>query len=164
MKRLVALAAILFFILGCGGSKTEKTEVEMHQALQNDATDYYTEGLKFIEKAAVPEAVQSFQKAIRKNPNDIRAYLILGEVNMRLKNYQGAIDTLKASLNVDPNNGGAYYLLAVSTGLKGDREEAVKYAQRSAVIFKDKKDEENLKKSLTLVQGLSGAGPIPTQP
>ena len=163
MKRLVALAAIFLFILGCGGPKAEKTEGEMHQALQNDSTDYYQEGLKFIEKAAVPEAVQSFQKAIRKNPNDVRAYLILGEVNMRLKNYQGAIEALKASLNVDPMNGGAYYLLAVSLGLNGDREEAVKVAERSAVIFKEKKDEENLKKSLALIQGLTGAGEVPTQ-
>ena len=163
MNRLVIFTIAMLLVLGCGGPKKEVSEKQMHQDLQNDNNDYFAEGLKFVEKSAVPEAVQSLQKAIRKNPQDTRPYLVLAEIYMRLQNYQSASDALQAVLNIDPGNGGAAYLLAVSTGLKGERAQAVEIAKKAAEIFKLKKDEVNLKKSLALIQGLTNVGQPSTQ-
>ena len=80
---------------------------------------------------------------------------------MRLSNYEGAISNLAKVVELEPDNGPAFYFLGICEGLSGHREEAIKAVEHSAAIFQAKKDEENFKKAVTTAQQMMQADNIP---
>ena len=92
--------------------------------------------------------------------------MILGEVYLRLKEYTRAVDTFGAATKVAPDDGEAFYFLALSKGLKSKIEktpqasqnsmkEAVMAAQRSVEIFVKNRDDDKFKRSVTLLRSLT---------
>ncbi|OGX30896.1 MAG: hypothetical protein A2787_09335 [Omnitrophica WOR_2 bacterium RIFCSPHIGHO2_01_FULL_48_9] len=105
-------------------------------------------------------AIKTLDAAIQRDREDMRSYLLLAETYTHLQRYDKAVDTLSAALAVAPNNGQVNYLLALNYHFRGEKEQAITYAQNSIKLFGQAKDEENFKKSIVLLQGLkSGSGP-----
>lgn len=119
--------------------------------------NYIEQGMNFLAQADVPRAIASFDQAIRNEPANPANYIILGQVYLRLENYDRAADTLQAAARVAPNNGELFYLLATSRMLQGPeyRDQALKAAQRCAEIYYQQEDKERLEQALVLVKTLT---------
>jgi len=157
MKRALYLLCILTLVAGCTpkDSASAKTPVAVEK---NSAADSFIDmGIAHLQAGEVVEAVRSFDDAIRQNPRDPKGYLILGQTYMRLNNVDRAIDTLSAVLNFEPDNGEAKYFLAVAYGLKGDREKAIEFAQKSMESFQEQQNQESFMRALVLLRGLANA-------
>ncbi len=152
MHKNFILVLVLFFIVGCGSQVAEKK----YEGVES-GEDYIAEGMTQLTgtNPNVQEAIKKFDMAIKQDPTNVNNYMVLGQVYMRLQNYDRAIDSLSAAVRVDPSSGEAFYLLSLSQNLKGDRDEAVGSAKKSAEIFMQKKDAEKLKQSLALVKTLT---------
>ena len=168
MRTMIGL--FLIGILACGCGSKEKTSQEENDNstgqpdMKQAASDSSLEGKKqkllkigmtHLNKAEIPEAVKTFNEAIKLDPNDTRPYFILAETYMHLQNYEGALAVLDNVIKLEPQNGHAYYLKGIVSGLSGKKPEAVEAAQKSIMIFKEKQDEENFKRSLALLQELT---------
>ncbi len=158
MKKCFFVAGILLCFLGCDQKKEVKIEIPpaAEPTPPAPAADkYLNSGVQYLQQAKVPEAIKSFDEAIKSNPVDPRPYMLLGQTYMRINDYTRAVDTFSAALRVSPNKGELYYLIAVNQGLAGDMELAAKNAEASAEIFRQQKDEKNFLRALTLLQSLS---------
>lgn len=148
MKQWI-LILMMLVMAGCGSNESAQT----FQGVQVKK-DLVAQGMQLLGDSKVPEALRKFDEAIKQDPTNEQNYMVLGQVYLRLNNVDRAIDTLSAGLRVAPNNGELHYLLATSKALNGNREEAVKHAQRSVDIFLQQRDEERFKRSLALLKGI----------
>jgi len=148
-KKLIVMIMVVF-IVGCGSNKT--TDVTKKVSKEKD---YIEQGMEYLRKSDIVNAIQSFDQAIKQDPTNPDNYLVLGQVYMKLQNYTRAVDTLRAATHISPEYGEAYYLLALANQLDGNKDEAVKAAQRSTEIFIKSKDSEKLKRSLLFLKTIS---------
>jgi len=149
MKKFLFPVLILVLFVGCDSkSQTGFKGVTAKK-------DYVSEGMKFLNEADIPRAIRSFDMAIKQDPTNVDNYLVLGQVYMRLKQYDRAVDTLSAATRVSPENGEVYYLLATSKALDGRMEGAIESAQRSVEIYMQNRDEDRFKKAVVLLKSLS---------
>ena len=152
MKKWCIVFWILFCVVGCEQKKEVKIEIPASVPVTHD---FMKEGIQYLQDANVPEAIRSFDEAIKANPVDPQPYLVLGQTYMRINDYTRAIDTFSAALRVSPNKGELHYLIAVNYGLAGETELARQNAATSIEIFRQQQDEKNFLKALTLLQSLS---------
>ncbi len=109
-------------------------------------------GVAALNQKDIATAIQNFSQATTVDPSDPQPHFVLAEVYMRLNNLPKAIESFERVIQLQPDNGQAFFLLGVSYGLNGDRETAKKALERSAVIFQQKKDEENFKRAVVNLQ------------
>ena len=152
MRKFVMMLAITLLLTGCGQNQAKTTE---QKSSQSAPVNHIAQGMDYLQSQDVPRAIQSFDLAIKEDPTNVDNYLVLGQVYLKLKLYDRAIDTFAASIKVDPNSGEAHYLLATSKALDGRVDGAIEAAQRSVEIFVVRKDQENLKRSVALLKGLT---------
>ncbi len=151
MKKGLILTLGVLFIVGCGNNQ-QQSETGFQGVAEKK--DYLAQGMQYLQDSDIKNAIRSFDQAIKQDPKNPKNYLVLGEVYMRLKNYDSAVDALTGASRVDPDNGDTFYLIAVARSFQGRNEEAIVAAQRSIEIYVKKKDEENFKRSVMLLERL----------
>ena len=144
---------IIFFIVGLIGCGSKDSEKKFQGTSANK--NYIDQGMNYLSKGDIKEAIRSFDEAIRQDPSNPENYITLGQVYLRLGNPVRAIDSFSAATRVDPFSGEAYYLLATSNAIDGRMKEAVDSAQKSVEIFMQERNEERFKKSLALLKSLT---------
>ena len=150
MKRFIMMMVLVFAVAGCQ-SKHAEEKFEGITAKQ----DFISQGMQFLAEKKIPEAIKSFDQAIKNDPRNVNNYLVLGQVYMKLNNPDAAADTFQAATYVDPNNGEAFYLLAASRAGQGRKKQAIESAQKSVDNFMKVRDEENFKKAVVLLKSLT---------
>ena len=123
---------------------------EQSKALMQQAVSY-------LNQKDPTKAIMSLNEAIKASPNDPAPILVLAELYMRLNNYPGAIGYFEKALQLDPSNGQGFYLMGLCYGLSGNMEMAQKAVERSALIFQQKRDEANFKRSVVTLQQMMEA-------
>lgn len=156
MKKYLVLVVALSMITACGQEKEVKNTNKGNKKSVS-SEEFLSAGMQFLNQQDVPSAIKSFDMAIKSDPSDVRSYLVLGQVYMRLKQFNRAADTFGAAVKVDPNNGEAFYMLSTNRMLDGRFEEAEKDAQRSVELFMLNRDEEKFKRSVALLKTISEA-------
>lgn len=154
MKRVFFYSILSVLLVSCGAPSSRDAD---KSASAQKNVNYVEQGMNFLAQADVPRAIASFDQAIRNDPANPANYLILGQVYLRLENFDRAADTLQAAARVDPNNGEIFYLLATSRMKQGPeyRDQALKAAQRCAEIYYQQEDRERLEHALVLVKTLT---------
>jgi len=147
----IAVVVLVLLLIGCGSkeSVSAKADNTAPAGIENLAA-----GINYLKESNPAEAIKSFQLAIKENPRDSKAYLVLAETYIHMRSYDRAEALLSAATKVVPPNGNLYYLLAVSQGLAGDKDDAKESIQKSIFIFQQQKDLESLKKSVAFYRGL----------
>jgi len=156
MKRLVLLFAVAILAGGCGNQDANSMPTKASAKM-----DHLQEGVEFLKASNPVEAIHSFDEAIKQDPLNPTGYVVLGQTYMRMGQYDRAIDSFSAATRVAPQQGEIYYLLAVSHGLAGNRQDAIENAQVSIGLFQNAKDEENLIKAVALLRGLTEGQEVP---
>ncbi|MFP4473795.1 MAG: tetratricopeptide repeat protein [Candidatus Omnitrophota bacterium] len=158
MKRIAILALTVCVLAGCG--QPEPKQAEKTPAVSPDQGREVSDGhiqtaVGYLQEAQVAEAIAEFDKAIRSDPSNVQAYLLLAQVYMRMNEFDRAVDTYLAAQRVEPDSGEIYYLLAIANGLRGQKDLAVQNAEKSLMIFQKEQNQENFRRALALLQGLA---------
>jgi len=85
---------------------------------------YHWLGVAQEENGDLPDAVRSFEQAIRCAPSDTRPIVSLGVCLTRLKQFAAAIAHLRRAINLKPYYGEASAHLFLADALKGDGQMA----------------------------------------
>lgn len=87
------------------------------------------------------QAVQVFQRIIKLNPHDVKAYIVLGTAyEHNLIDYEKAAEAYRKAMEVDPRNPHGYIYLARlygSPGVKMSVDEKVRLLQKAQEIAPD---------------------------
>jgi len=159
LKNIVVFFILISLLSGCERKSDSSASPSRPPSAQeiNLEDNYIQQGVAFLNKSDLPAAIHSFNKAIAQNPQDPKPRMILAEVYIRIKNYEGAVNNLNSVVALQPDNAAAYYFLGICKGLMGDRKTAIENVQRAVAIFQQKKDEENFKKALLTLQQMMQA-------
>jgi len=102
-------------------------ELQAASALVPNAPQpHYVLGLLAKTQNKPDEAIASFQKVLRIDPNDVGANVNLGQLYAQQRKYQEAIAVLRTALAAEPYNATALYNLGTALIRAGQREEGQK--------------------------------------
>lgn len=77
---------------------------EAAEVLNQQATAYMKSGLTSLQLSNYDKALESLDKAINLNPNDVSACINMGKALFFLKRYEEAIEFLQRALEIEPDN------------------------------------------------------------
>ncbi|MET3028957.1 O-antigen ligase family protein [Flavobacterium sp. UW10123] len=118
--------------------KNTKSEEEIANKRKRDLliADYITIGQKFEDEKKLDQALKSYQKALKIDPNNIYAFQNIGFYYLKIRQYEKAINCLLNALKYPGlNDGKTEYFLAISYLNVSDKNNACKYLN----ISKNKK-------------------------
>lgn len=153
MKKIICAVCILMLAGGCMSREASK------EGSQAPKQDLISEGTQFLGKGDSAQAIASFKKAIAENPNNAKAYFILGQAYMSLADYNNALENFKKVSELEPDNGEAFFLMGGCFDLLGNKKEAITNVEKSISIFQKNRDEVNFKRALSILWALSGVQP-----
>jgi Tfp pilus assembly protein PilF len=166
MNRIFAGIAVVCLLCGCGLQPQEpqdKTRLVQkaeqisggQEQVPETQQPFVTSAIEAIKSGDLASGIKNLDEAIRRNPADLQAYTLLGQTYMHVNEIDRAIDTFTAALNIDPDQGDVLYMIAICQRLSGQKELAVASAERALMVFEKERDEENFKRTLVLLHGLS---------
>ncbi len=172
MKRIVAILLVGMMAGGCGlktddatdkAAAVKKTQTiaprneRMAAASPAPASQdpLITLAASFITKGDILSGIKVLDEAIRTNPRNIPAYVLLGQTYMHVNQLDRAVDTFNAAVTIDPSQGEIFYMLAIANGLRGRRDLAAQDAEKALLIFQKNQEEDGFRRALVLLQGLS---------
>ena len=150
-KFIIALLITGVAFAGCAKkeSASSSTEVQARQHLM--------EGTVFLKQGDLMRAIQSFANAIKVAPDYFEGYFMLGETMIRLKQFPQAVSVMSAAVHRFPNNGLAYYLLALAQEGSQQPVAAIVAARRSVDLFNAAGDQEGTQRATILLAAFVAA-------
>ncbi len=112
------------------GQLIVKKELEPNS--EKNIVQYYLKGNRWMDEGNTEKAIESYNKAIDKYAKHSMAYEKRGTINYQLKNYDDAIYDFKKSIKLYPQNGTAYFGLALALLKTGALDEAEKALEQTA--------------------------------
>ncbi|MBF0532388.1 MAG: hypothetical protein HQL23_04740 [Candidatus Omnitrophica bacterium] len=154
-KGLWIILALTVALTGCGQKKTDLTQTDAANILPN--VDYVAQGMEMLREKKIPEAIQSFNYAVRQDPKNPEKYLFVSDVYTRMKYYQGAIDVLRAGTAAAPQNGDLFFRLSLTYYLRdeaGDLANAEAAVGQCLQIFLEQKNKDKFELAHALYQDI----------
>ncbi len=151
MKKIMfSVLAVCVLLAGCA-KREAAAPVSSNKAV---AKKMLIEGTVYLKQGDVKNAVGSFASAMKVAPDDFEPYYMLSETFVHLKQYSQAISVLSMAIRNFPENGLAYYLLAVAYEGAEQILPAIVAARRSVELFNAKGDEDGVKRAAILLAAL----------
>lgn len=97
---------------------------------ENKNTDHVKQGIEYTNQQKYDKAVESFLKAIEKNPKNPEGYYGLGGMYNYKKMYPDAEQAFKTAISLDPTHFNAHYSLGYTYELMGNKDASEKNYQR----------------------------------
>ena len=94
------------------------------QCSEKKSVDLVQEGIGYSDREDYDKAMESFLRAIEKDPGNARAYFALGGIYNFKKQHEKAVEAFKTAVNLDPAYYDAYYGLGYTYEILGKKEEA----------------------------------------
>lgn len=175
MKKYFVMVTLVIFALGCGQAEdTQKATMKKSSPGSSaKAQSLIATGMESLNNQDITSALKNFDEAIKIDPQNADNYMVLGQVYLRLRNYDRAVDTFNAGTRVAPDNGELYYFLGAANAVRhamsedGSKKEfylneGILAAKKSVEIFVAAKDEEKFKRAVVLLKSLQEGGDIGT--
>lgn len=97
---------------------------------EKNTDDYVKAGIEYTNQQKYDKAVESFLKAIQKNPKNPEGYYGLGGIYNYKEMHRDAEQAFKVAIQLDPTHYNAYYSLGFTYEKLGMKEEAENKYQR----------------------------------
>ena len=124
LKKTLAAAMLGFCALSFSGCGDNSEEVQK----------LVDKGIKQHNAGSEVEAINTFNAAIKLDPENVEAWANVGNVYNALGNYDKAIEALNKAVDLNPNNGYAWICLGSSYNSKGDYDKAIECFERAQKI------------------------------
>src|SRR5437868_3482044 len=89
-------------------------------------SSYVTEGLRLADEGKWAEAIKAYKHALVDNPQDVAAYLNMGDAYLNLGNDKEALAAYKEAVKLAPNSAEAYNALGAAYNITGQNSDAFK--------------------------------------
>lgn len=96
---------------------------------EEEAPDYYAEGVALIEQGEFLEAVNRFRLVLRDRPEDVAAHAQIGVAYQKARLYDEAVKKYREALELDPGHAGAHFGLGFVLRKQGRDEAALRHLE-----------------------------------
>ena len=154
MKILLSLLCVLILASGCGQKEVQQGNTPGMDQRRDMGRKLIVKSLSDLQNKDLKGCVESLELSIKVNPSEPEAYMLLGQVLIKVGEATRSVEFLDNAVKVFPNNGSLFYLLSTAYKWQGKKLPAVLAARRSTELFQQAQDKDNMLKSATLLQDL----------
>ncbi len=154
MKIFIVMLAAIVLSTGCQKKEVAVNDTAVPQERQELAKKLIVKSLADLQNKDLKSALASLEASIKMNPTSSDAYLLLGQILLKVQEYKRAAEFLDDAAKVFPNNGTIFYMLAAANRMDGKKLPAVLAARRAVELFQEVQDKDNMLKSAVLLQDL----------
>ncbi|MBF0512134.1 MAG: tetratricopeptide repeat protein [Candidatus Omnitrophica bacterium] len=152
MKKTMAVLMTLLVLAGCQSRDTQPPQ-DMDQR-KDMAHKLIMKALNDLQNKDLKTTIVDLETSIKVNPNEPEAFLLLGQILLKVQAYDQAASFLDMAAKHFPDNGTIFYMLSISNKMTGKKLPAVLSARRSVEIFQGQQDRDNMLKSVALLHEL----------
>ncbi len=153
MNKIIYVLVAALALIGCQ-KRDQGTTASIPQERREMGRKLVLKSLQDLENKDLTGAISTLEASIKVDPVDAEAYLLLGQILLKVGEYERATAFLDQTAKNFPDNGTAYYMLSVANKMSGKKLPAVLAARRSAEIFQQAQDKDNMLKAAVLLQDL----------
>lgn len=151
MKKALFVLITLFVLAGCQKQESQQPDMDQrkdvgHKLILKSLNDLQNKDLK--------ATIIDLETSIKINPSEPEAYLLLGQILLKVQEYDHAVDFLDVAGKTFPDNGTVFYMLSIANKMAGKKLPAVLAARHSVEIFQAQQDRDNMLKSAALLHEL----------
>ena len=161
MKKFLIVLISLFALAGCQNQENQQQQPNVdqrkdigHKLILKSSNDLQNKDLK--------SSILDLETSIKVNPSEPEAYLLLGQILLKIQEYDHAVEFLDMAAKTFPDNGTVFYMLSISNKMSGKKLPAVLAARHSFEVFQAKQDRDNMLKSAALLHELIDMPDNPT--
>ena len=155
MKKTLFILIALFALVGCQKQETQQQpEVDQRKDVSHKLI---MKSLNDLQNKDLGATIMDLETSIKINPSEPEAYLLLGQILLKVKEYDHAAEFLDIAAKVFPDDGTIFYMLSVADNMSGKKLPAVLAARHSFELFQAQQDKDNMLKSAALLHELIDA-------
>lgn len=156
MNRIFLSIMVILMFAGCQPKEAADNQQAPDMAQRQEASRKLTvEAVVLLNQKNYQGSVTALDSAIKFDPTNQEAYMILGQMLIKSGEYVRASDFLDNAAKNFPDNGIIYYMLGIAFKMDGKKLPAMLAARRSMEIFKNANDQENLKMASVLMEEIN---------
>ncbi|MDE2027286.1 MAG: tetratricopeptide repeat protein [Candidatus Omnitrophica bacterium] len=153
MKKPVLLLIILLALAGCQKPQEQQPSLDQRKDIGHKLI---VKSLQDLQNKDLKGSIVDLETSIKVNPSEPEAYLLLGQILLKVQQYDQAAQFLDMTAKAFPDNGTVFYMLSIANKMAGKKLPAVLAARRSVEIFQAQQDRDNMLKSAALLHDLIG--------
>jgi outer membrane protein assembly factor BamD (BamD/ComL family) len=153
MKKILNFVFVLFVLAGCQQQAQQNQQPTTDQR-KDIARKLIMKSLSDLQNRDLKSTILDLEESIKVNPSDPQAYLLMGQILLKVQEYDHAAEFLDMAAKTFPDDGTVFYMLSISDKMNGKKLPAVLAARRSVEIFQTQQDRDNMLKSAALLHEL----------
>jgi outer membrane protein assembly factor BamD (BamD/ComL family) len=151
MKKTLFILIALFALAGCQKQENQEPSTDQrkdigHKLIMKSLSDLQNKDLK--------STIVDLETSIKIDPSEPAAYLLLGQILLKIQEYDHAADFLEMTAKNFPDDGTVFYMLSIADKMSGKKLPAVLAARHSVEVFQAQQDRDNMLKSAALLHEL----------
>ena len=152
MKNFLFVLITLFVLAGC--QKPEGQQAPDMDQRKDIGHKLILKSINDLQNKDLKATIIDLETSIKINPSEPEAYLLLGQILLKIQEYDHAVDFLDIAGKSFPDNGAVFYMLSIANKMAGKKLPAVLAARHSAEVFQAQQDRDNMLKSVALLHEL----------
>ena len=152
MKKTLFILIALFALAGCQKQENQaQPDVDQRKEIGHKLI---LKSLSDLQNKDLKSTIVDLETSIKINPSEPEAYLLLGQILLKVQEYDHAAEFLDVAAKTFPDNGTVFYMLSIASKMTGKKLPAVLAARHSVEIFQAQQDRDNMLKSAALLHEL----------
>ena len=153
MKKALCFLMAVLVLAGCQKQEDQQAATGVDQR-KDVGHKLIMKSLNDLQNKDLKSTFVDLETAIKINPSDPDAYLLLGQILLKVQEFDHASEFLEVAGKNFPDNGTVFYMLSIADKMSGKKLPAVMAARRSIEIFQAQQDRDNMLKSAALLHEL----------
>ena len=153
MKKTLIVLITLFALAGCQRQESSQSSPSVDQR-KDIGHKLIMKSLNDLQNKDLKSTVVDLETSIKINPTEPEAYLLLGQILLKVQEYDHAAEFLDMAGKTFPNDGTVFYMLSIANKMSGKKLPAVLAARHSVELFQAQQDRDNMLKSAALLHEL----------
>jgi outer membrane protein assembly factor BamD (BamD/ComL family) len=153
MKKILFVFIALVALAGCQNQESQQQQPSMDQR-KDIGHKLIVKSLNDLQNKDLKSTIVDLETSIKINPSEPEAYLLLGQILLKVQEYDHAADFLDMAAKTFPDNGTVFYMLSIANKMAGKKLPAVLAARHSVEVFQAQQDRDNMLKSAALLHEL----------
>src|SRR5271154_5929795 len=153
MKKNLFVLMALLALAGCQAQETQQQQPNVDQR-KEIGRKLIMKSLNDLQNKDLKSTIMDLETSIKINPSEPTAYLLLGQILLKIQAYDHAADFLNMAAKTFPDDGTVFYMLGIANKMAGKKLPAVLAARHSVEIFQAQQDRDNMLKSAALLHEL----------
>jgi outer membrane protein assembly factor BamD (BamD/ComL family) len=151
MKKFIFILMALFALGGCQNRDNQQPNQDQRRDISHKLI---LKSLNDLQNKDLKATIVDLETSIKINPSEPEAYLLLGQILLKVQEYDHAAEFLDMAGKTFPDDGAVFYMLSIANRMSGKKLPAVLAARHSFEVFQAQQDKDNMLKSAALLHEL----------